>query len=43
MLSNSDTRKAYKEAYEKSTALYYGGKPTFEQILQEIAQWADRL
>lgn len=43
ILSNPETRKIYAKAYSQSTALYYGDVPTFEQILEEIGQWADRL
>jgi len=27
----------------RPTALYYAGKPSFEEILKVIAEWADRL
>ena len=43
VLSNPETRKAYEKAYEDTSALYYGDKPSFDQILKEIALWADRL
>ncbi len=43
VLSNPETRKAYEKAYEDTSALYYGDKPSFDQILKEIAAWADRL
>jgi hypothetical protein len=42
-LSDSKTRALYAKAYDESSALYYGNKPTFEQILKLIAVWADRL
>ncbi|HYB09055.1 MAG TPA: nucleotidyl transferase AbiEii/AbiGii toxin family protein [Alphaproteobacteria bacterium] len=38
-----DTRKAYTLAFAESAALYYGTKPTFDQVLEEIGKWIDRL
>jgi len=43
ILSDPKTRKLYAKAYADSTALYYGDKPTFEKLLEEIAYWADQL
>jgi len=43
ILADPETRKAYAKAFTESTALYYGDKPTFEQILAEIGTWIDRL
>ena len=43
ILSDPATRKAYAKAFAESSALYYGDKPTFEQILEEIGNWIDRL
>ena len=43
ILSDPKTRKTYTDAFAKTGALYYGHKPTFEQILEEIGKWADRL
>jgi hypothetical protein len=43
ILSNAATRKVYEEAYVASSVLYYGNKPTFQQILDEIKKWIDRL
>jgi len=42
ILTDPETRKSYAKAFAESTALYYGDKPTFEQILKEIATWAER-
>ena len=42
-LADLATRETYKKAYDRSAALYFGGRPTFEQILKEIGEWADRL
>lgn len=39
ILSDSETRKTYA----KTSALYYGRKPTFDQILERIREWTDRL
>jgi hypothetical protein len=36
ILSDAKTRETYAKAYVESTALYFGDKPTFEQILKEI-------
>jgi hypothetical protein len=43
ILSDPDTRASYKSAYDATTALYYKDKPTFEQILKVIGDWASRL
>lgn len=43
ILSDPETRTLYEKAYADSSALYYGDKPTFDQILQTIAAWAARL
>jgi hypothetical protein len=43
VLSDPATRRSYHQAYAKTSALYYGAKPTFEQILAEIKIWIDRL
>jgi hypothetical protein len=43
ILSDPETRAAYAKAYDATSALYYGGKPTFDQILKEFAAWAKRL
>jgi Nucleotidyl transferase AbiEii toxin, Type IV TA system len=36
ILSDGETRKTYAEAYAKTSALYYGSKPTFDQVLERI-------
>jgi hypothetical protein len=43
LLSDPKTRKRYANAFEQSKALYYGDKPTFEQILGRIGEWIDSL
>lgn len=43
VLSDAKTRALYANAYESSSALYYAGKPSFEQILAEIKNWTDKL
>lgn len=43
LLTDPATRKSYAKAFTESTALYYGDKPTFEQILAEIGKWASKL
>lgn len=43
ILADPETRKAYAKAFADSSALYYGDKPSFEQILTSIGGWIDRL
>ncbi|XFF02412.1 nucleotidyl transferase AbiEii/AbiGii toxin family protein (plasmid) [Bradyrhizobium guangxiense] len=43
ILSDTKTRALYADAYQRSSSLYYAGKPTFEQLLAEIGKWADEL
>lgn len=43
ILADPATRETYAKAYAASMALYFGEKPTFEEILEEIGRWADRL
>lgn len=43
ILSDAKTRALYANAYDRSSTLYYAGKPTFEEILAEIEKWASRL
>jgi hypothetical protein len=43
ILADPATREAYAKAFAESSALFYGDKPTFDQILKEIGAWIDRL
>ena len=43
IISDPATRKLYEKAYLDSSALYYGSKPTFAQILARIGEWIGRL
>ncbi|WFT96722.1 nucleotidyl transferase AbiEii/AbiGii toxin family protein [Bradyrhizobium barranii] len=43
ILSDATTRARYADAYDRSSALYYAGKPTLGQILAEIKTSIDRL
>lgn len=43
IMSDSETRATYAKAYDATSALYYSGKPTFDQILEEFTTWAKRL
>jgi hypothetical protein len=43
LLNDPETRKSYTKAFVESTALYYGDKPSFDDILKEIGRWAARL
>lgn len=42
-LDDPATRAAYAKAYNATSALYYAGKPTLDEILAEIGKWANRL
>lgn len=42
-LSDAGTRARLREAYAASSALYYDGQPPFDQLLERIAGWVDRL
>lgn len=43
ILSDPETRKTYAATYAKTSALYYGSKPTFDEILERIKEWIERL
>ena len=43
LLTDPGTRARYAKSYEDSAALYYLGKPTFEEILNEIGKWIGKL
>jgi len=43
ILSDPKTRKLYEKAYAETSALNYRDKPTFEQILRTVGDWAGRL
>lgn len=43
ILSDPEVRGLYEEAYERISALYYKGKPSFSEILDAIASWAKKL
>jgi len=43
ILSDAKTRARYADAYERSSALYYADRPSFEQMLDEISIWANRM
>ena len=43
ILSDPKARETYAKAYGDTTALYFGDKPTFDQILKEIGAHIDRL
>jgi hypothetical protein len=42
-LANPATRNLYAKAYEVSRTLYFGKKPTFDEILAAFGDWAVRL
>ncbi len=41
--THAETRAACEKAYNATSALYYAGKPTLDEILVEIGKWTDRL
>jgi hypothetical protein len=43
LLSDSATRAAYAKAYAIGSALYYKGRPTFQEILDAIGAQGDKL
>jgi hypothetical protein len=43
ILSDPKTRALYASAYDRSSALYYAGKPSFDQILTELGKWTTKL
>ena len=43
ILSDPETRAAYQKAYDATSALYYGGKPTFDEVMKAIGAWASKL
>jgi Nucleotidyl transferase AbiEii toxin, Type IV TA system len=42
-LNDAETKALYADAYERSSALYYADKPSFEQIRAEVSKWVDKL
>jgi hypothetical protein len=43
LLSEPATRTSYAKAFAESAALYYGKKPSFDEVLGQIGAWVDRL
>jgi hypothetical protein len=43
LLSDAKTRAAYAKAYTIGSVLYYGDRPTFEQVLNQISASIDKL
>jgi Nucleotidyl transferase AbiEii toxin, Type IV TA system len=43
ILSDPRTRALYEEAYDRSGALYYADKPSFEEIMAAIGKWIGKL
>jgi hypothetical protein len=43
IIDDPETWKRYENAYEDSSALYYGDNPTFGQILERIEEWTDNM
>jgi Nucleotidyl transferase AbiEii toxin, Type IV TA system len=42
-LEDRETRAAYEKAYKATSALYYAGKPSLEEILAAFGRWTDRM
>jgi len=42
-LNNKDDRKTLENAYVKSSALYYKGQIPFQEILDRISKFLDKL
>ena len=43
ILGDAKTRALYADGYERSSALYYAGKPRFEELLAKLREWANKL
>jgi hypothetical protein len=43
LLRDPKMREAYRQAYEATSALYYAGRPSFDDILASFAKWVNRL
>lgn len=43
LLSDPATRKEYARAYDTGRSLYYQRQPKFDDILEKIKEWVDRL
>ena len=43
LLQTGDLRKRFKERYESTKSLYYKGQPPFEELLERIIKFSDRL
>jgi hypothetical protein len=43
ILSDPKLRTEYEKAYNATSALYYGKKPTFDEIIEMIRRWAPKL
>jgi hypothetical protein len=43
ILSDPNTRDEYEKAYNATPALYYGKKPSFDEVLKTIARWGSKL
>ena len=43
LLSNAETKALYADAYDRSSDLYYGDQPSFEEILTKIQELIDKL
>jgi hypothetical protein len=42
-LTDTDTRKSFAERYKSTSALYYKGQPSFEEVLARIYSFLDKL
>jgi predicted nucleotidyltransferase component of viral defense system len=43
LLSKPELRERFKDRYKKTAKLYYKGQPVFDEMLERIGKWVDRL
>ena len=43
ILRSAATREVYAREYQRTQALYYGGAPSFDQIMEKIKAWSSKL
>ena len=43
LLTKPELRERFKERYKKTAKLYYKGQPDFDEMMEKIGKWVDRL
>jgi hypothetical protein len=43
VLRSAETREVYAREYQRTQALYYGGAPSFDQIMERISAFSSKL